>query len=53
MPTAAFQELVGAEDRAMLESLRHRGLPLDLTAEVHTVADRPTVELRRLLARVL
>jgi phenylpropionate dioxygenase-like ring-hydroxylating dioxygenase large terminal subunit len=51
--TTAFQELVGTEDRAMLETLRHDGLPLDLTAEVHTVADRPTVELRRLLARLL
>jgi hypothetical protein len=27
------------------------GLPLDLQAEVHTRADRPTVELRRALAR--
>jgi phenylpropionate dioxygenase-like ring-hydroxylating dioxygenase large terminal subunit len=51
--TTRFQELVGAEDRAVLERLRDPTLPLDLTVEVHTRADRPTVELRRLLARAL
>lgn len=51
--TTRFQELVGAEDRAMLERLRDPSLALDLTTEVHTRADRPTVELRRLLARML
>lgn len=51
--TTRFQEQVGDEDRRMLERLRHHGLPLDPAAEVHTRADRPTVELRRLLARVL
>lgn len=51
--TTRFQEQVGAEDRAMLERLRDPTLPLDPTVEVHTRADRPTVELRRLLARLL
>jgi phenylpropionate dioxygenase-like ring-hydroxylating dioxygenase large terminal subunit len=51
--TTAFQELVGAEDRAMLEQLVGHELPLDLHAEVHTRADRPTVELRRMRARVI
>ncbi len=51
--TTRFQEQVGAEDRAMLERLRDPTLPLDLGAEVHTRADRPTVALRRVLAGLL
>jgi vanillate O-demethylase monooxygenase subunit len=51
--TTRFQEQVGAEDRAMLERLRDPTLPLDLGAEVHTRADRPTVALRRVLAALL
>ena len=51
--TTAFQELVGGEDRAMLERFPDHEMPLDLTTEVHTRADRPTVELRRILARLL
>ena len=51
--TTAFQELVGGEDRAMLERLGAHDLPIDLDVEVHTRADRPTVELRRMLARLL
>lgn len=47
-----FQFRVGAEDRAMLEQLTAKGLPLDPGVETHTRADRSTVELRRLLADV-
>jgi phenylpropionate dioxygenase-like ring-hydroxylating dioxygenase large terminal subunit len=45
----AFQAAVGAEDRLMLERLKVKAIPLDLTIEMHTNADRATVELRRLL----
>jgi phenylpropionate dioxygenase-like ring-hydroxylating dioxygenase large terminal subunit len=48
--TVAFQMAVGAEDKAMLESLPFKWTPLDLQAEVHTRADRITVEMRRVLA---
>ncbi|HEX4982099.1 MAG TPA: hypothetical protein VFV63_10395 [Ilumatobacteraceae bacterium] len=46
----AFQLSVAAEDRAMLEKLRTTATPLDLSAEVHTRADRGTVEMRKVLA---
>jgi phenylpropionate dioxygenase-like ring-hydroxylating dioxygenase large terminal subunit len=46
----AFQLRVAAEDRDLLERLEPKAVPLDLTAEVHTRADRITVELRRMLA---
>ncbi len=46
----AFQLAVAAEDRAMLEKLRTTATPLDLNAEVHTRADRNTVEMRKVLA---
>lgn len=46
---AAFQLAVAEEDRALLERNRHKGVPLDLTAELHTRADRITVEMRRVL----
>jgi hypothetical protein len=46
----AFQLSVAAEDRAMLERLRTTATPLDLAAEVHTRADRNTVEMRKVLA---
>ena len=46
----AFQMAVGAEDKAILERLRTKATPLDLQAEVHTRADRNTVEMRRILA---
>jgi phenylpropionate dioxygenase-like ring-hydroxylating dioxygenase large terminal subunit len=39
------------EDVQLQRRFRARGLPLDLTAEVHTRADRVTVELRRALRR--
>ena len=48
----SFQLRVAAEDRAMLERLEPKAIPLDPGVEVHTRADRPTVELRRLLAEV-
>jgi vanillate O-demethylase monooxygenase subunit len=46
----AFQMAVGAEDKAMLERFTTFATPLDLQAEVHTRADRNTVEMRRILA---
>ena len=46
---AAFQLAVATEDRALLERNRHKAVPLDLTAELHTRADRITVEMRRVL----
>jgi vanillate O-demethylase monooxygenase subunit len=42
--------LVVDEDRTLLERFETKALPLDLRAEIHTKADRSTVELRRLLA---
>jgi phenylpropionate dioxygenase-like ring-hydroxylating dioxygenase large terminal subunit len=45
-----FQLAVGAEDEAMLARLPDKATPLDLHAEVHTRADRNTVEMRRVLA---
>ncbi len=48
--TIAFQVAVAEEDRRLLERLPHTTLPLDLTAECHTRADRITVEMRRILA---
>ncbi|CAN5436345.1 molybdenum cofactor-independent xanthine hydroxylase subunit HpxD [soil metagenome] len=48
-----MSELVVDEDRGMLESLQTRATPLDLTAEHHTRADRITVEMRRMLARLV
>jgi vanillate O-demethylase monooxygenase subunit len=44
-----FQMAVGAEDKALLERLVPKHTPLDLQAEVHTRADRNTVEMRRVL----
>jgi len=46
----AFQLAVGAEDKAMLETIVAKATPFDLQAEVHTRADRNTVEMRRVLA---
>jgi hypothetical protein len=39
------------EDVELQQRYRTRHLPLDITAEVHTRADRVTVELRRALTR--
>ncbi|MCU1459757.1 MAG: Rieske (2Fe-2S) iron-sulfur domain protein, partial [Actinomycetia bacterium] len=41
--------LVVEEDRSLLERFESKTLPLDLRAEMHTRADRATVELRRML----
>ena len=48
----AFQMAVGTEDRQLLEQLVVKAVPLDLSMECHTRADKITVELRRLLSEV-
>jgi phenylpropionate dioxygenase-like ring-hydroxylating dioxygenase large terminal subunit len=48
--TIAFQQAVGNEDRNLLEKFTIKSIPLDPTLEVHTRADRITLELRRMLA---
>ena len=48
-----FQLAVAAEDRALLERVRRKGVPLDVTAEVHTKADRITLEMRRILGELV
>ena len=45
----AFQAEVGREDRELLEQLTRNAVPLEPGVEVHTRADKITVELRRLL----
>lgn len=45
----AFQQAVGAEDKAMLERFPRKAVALDPGREVHTRADRITLELRRVL----
>jgi phenylpropionate dioxygenase-like ring-hydroxylating dioxygenase large terminal subunit len=45
----AVDRAVQAEDRRLLEAI-DPDFPLDITAEVHTKADRMTVEYRRILA---
>lgn len=45
-----FEVKVVEEDLALQETYDVRALPLDPTAEVHTRADRATLELRRMLA---
>ncbi len=47
--TMELQRKVGEEDRWLLEQFRSQAVPLDLTEEVHTRADRITLELRRML----
>jgi len=51
--TAAYELSVLAEDLAVLEHLPDRTLELDLPRQVHTRADRITVEYRRLLAAAI
>jgi phenylpropionate dioxygenase-like ring-hydroxylating dioxygenase large terminal subunit len=46
----AFEVAVLREDLAIQESFDQLVLPLDRTAEVHTRADRTTLELRRVLS---
>ena len=48
-----FETAVLAEDLQMLELLPERGVQLSPTAELHTRADRATVEWRRLLRSLL
>jgi phenylpropionate dioxygenase-like ring-hydroxylating dioxygenase large terminal subunit len=45
-----FQLAVAAEDRALLERLADKSIPLDTQREVHTRADRITLEMRRIMA---
>lgn len=44
-----FQLAVGAEDKALLERSHIKAVPLDQRYEVHTKADRITLEMRRVL----
>jgi len=44
-----FQMAVGAEDKALLERSITKAIPLDQRYEVHTKADRITLEMRRVL----
>lgn len=46
----AFEVAVLDEDLVIQNAYRDRSLPLDPTIEVHTKADRTTVELRRILS---
>ena len=41
--------LVAMEDKAMLERMHHKAVPIDVTAEYHSKADRTTLEMRRIL----
>jgi phenylpropionate dioxygenase-like ring-hydroxylating dioxygenase large terminal subunit len=50
---AEFELAVIAEDLRLQESYRDLVLPLDRTFEVHTRADRTTLELRRILAELV
>lgn len=47
--TIAFQVAVATEDKVLLERLITKATPLDVQAEVHTRADRITLEMRRVL----
>lgn len=51
--TVDFQLAVAGEDKAMLEQFRSKSVPLDTTAEIHTKADRITLEMRRIMADLL
>ena len=48
-----FQLAVAMEDKALLERMHRKGVPLDVTAEVHTRADRITLEMRRVLGELV
>jgi vanillate O-demethylase monooxygenase subunit len=48
----AFEQEVLAEDLA-IQAVMPLTLPLDVTAEVHTRADKLTLELRRILASIV
>lgn len=49
----SFQMAVAAEDRAILERLRRKAVPLDPTVEFHSRADRITLEMRRVLRELV
>ena len=51
--TVDFQLAVAGEDKAMLEQFRSKAVPLDPTAEIHTKADRITLEMRRIMAELV
>jgi len=51
--TVKFQIAVALEDRAMLERMWRKGVSLDVTADLHTKADRITLEMRRVLAELV
>jgi phenylpropionate dioxygenase-like ring-hydroxylating dioxygenase large terminal subunit len=45
-----FQMSVAAEDKALLERMTDKSISLDPVREVHTKADRITLEMRRIMA---
>lgn len=49
----AFQTAVAMEDKALLETLRRKAVPLDPTVEFHSKADRITLEMRRVLRELV
>ena len=49
----AFQTAVALEDKALLETLRRKAVPLDPTAEFHSKADKITLEMRRVLGELV
>ena len=51
--TVKFQIAVALEDQAMLERMWRKGVSLDVTADLHTKADRITLEMRRVLAELV
>ncbi len=48
----AVDRAVQSEDKALLEGVRP-DMPVDVTSEVHTKADRMTLEYRRVLAELV
>ena len=49
----AFQSAVAEEDRALLERLHRKAVPLDPTVEFHSTADKITLEMRRVLRELV
>lgn len=49
----AFQVAVAAEDKALLERLARKAVPLDPGVEFHSRADRITLEMRRILRELV
>jgi hypothetical protein len=48
-----YEEQIVQEDLDLQVQYRDKRLPLDLRTEVHIQADKPTVELRRILAELV